>query len=277
LATALGVVVPVYLLVTQCDRISGMVRFFEGFPEAVRDQVWGGLNDERSAGPAAAAFLERVCSRAYRQLRELRLTLLGESEADQLHPEAFLFPEEFRALEEPLRNLLGTVFEDNPYREPAFCRGLYFCSARQEGTPVSRFLPDLGLQGEQLTTAATGQSWFLKEFFSAVLARDRALVSPTSKAIGWSRLTRNVGLSVWVVVCILLGALLSVAFVNLLRSFFLLNSGRYPDLVELLRLGPRSREGIRIERSILATLRARSVVTQLFDIVVGLTKIGVRF
>ncbi len=218
LATILGVVVPVYLLITQCDRISGMVRFFEGFPETVRDQVWGGLNDERSAGPAVVAFGERVCGQAYRRLRELRLTLLGELDSDQLHPEAFLFPEEFRALEEPLLKLVGALFEDNPYREPAFCRGLYFCSARPEGMPVSRFLPDLGLQGEQLTTAVTGQSWFLREFFSAVLARDRALVSPTSKAIGWSRLTRNVGLSAWVVLCTLLGALLSVTFVQDLRT-----------------------------------------------------------
>jgi type VI secretion system protein ImpL len=218
LAATLGVVVPVYLLVTQCDQISGMVRFFEGFPEAVRDQAWGGLNDDRGPGAAVVAFAGRVCGQAYRRLRELRLTLLGEMEADQLHPEAFLFPEEFRALEEPLGHLVATLFEDNPYREPAFCRGLYFCSARQEGVPVSRFLPDLGLEGEQLATAATGRSWFLPEFFSAVLARDRALVSPTSKAIGWNRLTRNLGLSAWVVFCTVLAVLLSVAFVQDLRS-----------------------------------------------------------
>ncbi|HSH70447.1 MAG TPA: type VI secretion protein IcmF/TssM N-terminal domain-containing protein, partial [Deferrisomatales bacterium] len=218
MATGLGVVVPVYLLVTQCDRISGMVRFFQAFPAPVRDQAWGGLNDLREAGPPALAFLERVCGQIYGRLRELRLTLLGESETDPLHPEAYLFPEEFRALEEPLRNLLGTVFEDNPYREPAFCRGLYFCSARQEGMPVSRFLPGLGLEGEQLAASGTGHGWFLKGFFTAVLARDRALVSPTSKAIGWSRLTLNVGLSIWLVVCIVLGALLSVTFVQDLRT-----------------------------------------------------------
>ncbi|MEW6486356.1 MAG: type VI secretion protein IcmF/TssM N-terminal domain-containing protein [Thermodesulfobacteriota bacterium] len=212
LTRTLGAVAPVYVLVTQCDLVGGMARFFGNLPENAFAGAMGGLNDDRALERPQEAFPEQVFGRLYRDLRQLRLTLLGDVPPDEVHPQAVLFPEEFLELKAPLGRFLEGVFEKNPYREPPFFRGLYFTSARQAGTPASACLTRLGLQDEILPLAGESRSLFLKDFFGRVLPGDRALAAPTSRALSWRRLTQNAALAGWVLACVAVGVLLSLSF-----------------------------------------------------------------
>jgi type VI secretion system protein ImpL len=129
-----------------------------------------------------------------------------------------LFPEEFERLEPGLASFIKGAFQENPYQETPILRGIYFSSGRQEGTPYSHFLKELGLIEEREVLPGTTRGFFLHDFFSKILPKDRGLFAPTQRALNWSRLTKNLGLTSWLAVGIAVCGLLSYAFVKNLRT-----------------------------------------------------------
>ena len=97
-------------------------------------------------------------------------------------------------------------------------RGLFFSSGRQEGTPYSHFLKTLGLIEEKEVLPGTNKGLFLHDFFAKILPADRGIFAPTMKALEWSRLTRNLGLTSWVALAIAVCGLLSFSFVKNLST-----------------------------------------------------------
>lgn len=216
LMRALGTRFPVYLLVTKCDLIQGMTKFCNSLPEKSLDQPMGFVNQNLSAD--VNAFLEQAVSNIGERLRNLRLLLLHQPEARSVDPGLLLFPEEFENLKNGLGFFIKGAFQENPYQETPVLRGLYFSSGRQEGTPFSHFLNALGLIGEKEVLPGTSKGLFLHDFFSNILPKDRGLLAPTRKALEWSILTRNLGLTAWIVLGVAICGLLSFSFVKNLRT-----------------------------------------------------------
>ncbi|HSR13036.1 MAG TPA: type VI secretion system protein, partial [Thermodesulfobacteriota bacterium] len=111
-----------------------------------------------------------------------------------------------------LASFVKGAFQENPYQETPVLRGVFFTSGRQEGTPHSHFLNALGLISEREVLPGTNRGLFLHDFFSKVLPRDRGLFAPTRGALEWRSLTRNLGLTSWVILGIALCGLLSFSF-----------------------------------------------------------------
>jgi type VI secretion system protein ImpL len=210
LMRALGAKFPVYVLVTKCDLIQGMTRFCDQLPEKGLDQPMGFVNQELSGD--VAAFVERALSAVGERLRNLRLLLLHGTEARNVDPGLLLFPEEFGNLKDRLLPFMQGMFQANPYQETPLLRGLFFSSGRQEGTPYSHFLKALGVIGEKEVLPGTSRGLFLHDFFAKVLPQDRGLFAPTRRALEWHSLTRNLGLTSWVILGVALCGLLSFSF-----------------------------------------------------------------
>lgn len=209
---ALGARFPVYVLVTKCDLVQGMTRFCDLLPEKALVQPMGCVNRDLSTD--VGAFLERALEAVGERLRAARLLLLDRPEARGGDPGVLTFPEEFGSLRPGLESFMKAAFQSTPYQETPILRGVYFSSGRQEGSPYSRFLGDLGLIGEKEVLPGTNRGLFLHEFFAKLLPRDRGLFAPTRRALEWSLLTRNLGLTTWVVAGIALCGLLSYSFVK---------------------------------------------------------------
>lgn len=216
LMRALGVRVPVYVLVTKCDLIQGVNRFCEHLPPKSLEQAMGIINQELSTD--VNAFVEGALHTIDDRLRNLRLQLLHQPGAKAADPELLLFPEEFETLKQGLTAFMGSAFGANPYQETPLLRGLFFSSGRQEGNPLSHFSRSMGLNGTEVPLPGTSKGLFLHDFFAKILPRDRSLLAPTRRSIEWRALTGNLGLTAWVILGIALCGLLSFSFVKNLKT-----------------------------------------------------------
>ena len=216
LMRVLGAKFPVYVLVTKCDLIKGMTQFCEHIPEKTLDQAMGMVN--ASLAKDVTAFQDRALDTTGQRLRDLRLLMFHNTRPKEVDPELLLFPEEFERLKSGLSAFMTGAFAENPYQETPILRGLFFSSGRQEGTPYSHFLKSLGLIGESEVLPGTDKGLFLYDFFSKILPRDRNLFTLTERTIQWSRLTRNMGLTSWIALCVALCGLLSFSFVKNLKT-----------------------------------------------------------
>ncbi len=215
LMRALGAKFPIYLMVTKCDLIQGMTQFCDSLPEKTLDQAMGFLN--KSMSKDVMSFHERAVNTIGERLRDLRL-LIFQKAGSKTDPELLLFPEEFERMKPGLDAFMGVAFRENPYQETPILRGIFYSSGRQEGSPYSHFLSSLGLIEEREVLPGGNKGFFLKDFFSKILPKDRRLFAPTQRTLEWSRLTRNLGLTSWVAIVIALCGLLSFSFVKNLNT-----------------------------------------------------------
>jgi type VI secretion system protein ImpL len=216
LMRVLGAKFPVYVLVTKADLIQGMAQFSDLLPEKSLEQPMGVINQDLSTD--IAGFLSKTVSIIGERLRNLRILLMNKPESRAHDPGFLLFPEEFENLKGSLEIFLKTAFQENPYQETPIFRGLFYSSGRQEGRPYSHFLKALGLIQEKEVLPGTSKGLFLHDFFEKILPRERGLFAPTKRAVEWSLLTRNLGLTSWIVIGIALCGLLSFSFVKNLSA-----------------------------------------------------------
>lgn len=213
LMRVLGAKFPVYVLVTKCDLIQGMNPFCSRLTDETLDQPMGLVNQDLSND--IAAFLDRAIAYIGDKLRDLRLLIFHKADSGPgTNPSLLLFPDEFERLKPGLLAFFKGAFQENPYQELPILRGLYFSSGRQEGSPFSHFLKELGLIAERDVLPGTSKGLFLHDFFARILPQDRKLFVPTQRALDWSRFTQNIGLTAWLAFGIALCGLLSYSFVK---------------------------------------------------------------
>lgn len=220
LMRVLGAKFPVYVLVTKCDLVQGMNQFCAELSDETLNQAMGCINQDLSKD--IPRFLDRVIHTVGERLRELRLLLFHKPDGARLpageyqsqDPGLLLFPEEFEGLRAGLNAFVRGAFQENPYQETPILRGVYFSSGRQEGSPYSHFLKELGLIAERDVLPGTSKGLFLHDFFSGILPKERNLFVPTQRALDWNRLTKNLGLTSWVALGIAVCGLLSFSFVK---------------------------------------------------------------
>jgi type VI secretion system protein ImpL len=206
----LGAKFPVYLLVTKCDLIQGMTQFSEQLPEACLKQAMGCISQDLTQ--TSDQFSTWVAENIDEHLRKLRMLMLHELKSKSVDPPLLLFPDEFAKLGDPLKIFAEGVFQSNPYQETPLLRGVFFSSGAQEGTAYSHFLRKLGLSDGKTVLPGTDKGLFLHDFFATILPRDRKYFAPTQKAMEWQRVTRNLGLTAWGVLAVVLGMLLGLSF-----------------------------------------------------------------
>ena len=216
LMRVLGAKFPVYIMVTKCDLVQGAAQFCDALPESALNQAMGLLNQQLSTD--VPAFMNQAFQSVGGRLRDMRLLLLNQIKDRKAATDMLLFPEEIEKLKEPLTAFIAGAFQENPYQETPLLRGLFFSSGRQEGTPFSHFLNNLGLIQHREVLAGTNKGLFLHDVFAKILPRDRQLFKPTQHMAQWNRLTRNMGLTAWIAVMVAVCGLLSYAFVKNLNA-----------------------------------------------------------
>lgn len=175
--------VPIYLVFTKLDLLSGFSQFFQGCSEEQRAQVWGAtLSAEQGAGFDIATVVGQqfdLLTRGLVQAGEERLLHGGSQQARSSY---FAFPIEFGNLKTGVVRFVRLLTEDDPYHARPLLRGVYFTSALQEGTPrivaASRIRSLFGIGGGQAAAGngAASYSFFLRNLFREVIFPDRHLM-----------------------------------------------------------------------------------------------------
>ena len=211
---------PVYAMVTKCDLVQGMTQFCDSLPQESLEQVMGTVNPdpELTSTQPPGTIVSHCFETMGQRIRDILLLILQAHPGTIKDPDLLLFPKEFGKLEPNLEKFINRVFQQTPYQETPLFRGIFFTSGRQEGTPFSHFLKDLGLISEQQVLPGTNKGLFLHNFFAALLPGDRGLFSLTARGAQWIRLTKSLGFASFVAIIITFCGLLSFSFVKNLNT-----------------------------------------------------------
>ncbi len=183
LIDGLGINFPIYVLVTKCDLVSGFVEFFGNLERRHAEQMVGWTNPQdtnaRFDGEAFDARFKEVSTRLF----QMRPWLESKGKKRDLM-KAFLYPEEFSYLNQPLRTVLDVVFKPNVYQETPVCRGVYFSSGTQVGGPLALALEDmardLGISsdfgfGLTMEEEKELRTYFIKDLVSEQILKDQEM------------------------------------------------------------------------------------------------------
>jgi type VI secretion system protein ImpL len=206
----LGVVAPVYLIITKCDLLPGFVEMFADLPEDQRSQIWGFTLPARSqrnlAGQCAQHFDELLTILEKRTLRRLI-----EEPRIELRDRIYAFPQHFAALREALLRFVHDLTVEDAFHETPVLRGAYWSSGTQEGRPrdaiMTRVASAFGfrpMSAEPVAAAPTGpesaKSYFLGDLFSRVIFPDYNLAGRSAKRTrmqkAWVNAVGIVGLAI---------------------------------------------------------------------------------
>ena len=212
----LGSKFPVYAMVTKCDLVQGMTKFCDNLPDESLKQTMGEVNPEPDLEPQI--FVTQCFESLGQRIRDIIFLILQARQGKTKDPDLLLFPKEFDKLKPGLERFITRVFQKTPYQETPLFRGIFFTSGRQEGTPFSHFLKDLGLISEQQMLPGTSKGLFLHDFFASLLPGDRGLFTLTARGAQWLRLTKSLGFASFVAIVIAFCGLLSFSFVKNLNT-----------------------------------------------------------
>lgn len=187
LKNRLGVVFPVYLVLTKTDLLEGFADTFGMLTESEREDVLGmtfDLDPVTDSDALATRFqeafdglVERLSHFAFHRVQQERTT---EATRRLYH-----FPKQVALLRAPVWTLINDVFCPSAYEDTALLRGIYLVSAEQSGQGydrVSQLVDDeFGLTpspSEPEPVAASQQGFFLRRLFDSIVFSEHGLVRP---------------------------------------------------------------------------------------------------
>jgi len=184
----LGITLPVYLLITKADLISGFREYFDDLDAAGRAQVWGvtfPLDDSQS-GRALGQLPSEFDALSDRLNRGLFARLQAEKDARR-RSVLFAFPQQFGALRPRLLELVNQTFGGTDFDRRSFLRGVYFTSGTQEGTPIDRLLGSmsraLGVATDtRQLVGEKGRAYFIERLLKDVVLREAGLAGSDRRA-----------------------------------------------------------------------------------------------
>ena len=191
-----SMVLPVYLVVTKCDRIAGFSEYFSGLDAEDRARPLGVtlppgrpppvLGRMRGADAfAAGASAVAACAERYRDfVRRLAAwtpsRLEAERQADRRR-RIFAFSQQMQALGVPLDAIVRCIFGPSRFRLAPLFRGVFFTSACQRGPDldivmhVHRQAWDLAVPEPAAHDPDHAGSFFLRGLFRDLILPERGL------------------------------------------------------------------------------------------------------
>ena len=191
----LDMVVPVYLMVTKCDLLSGFVETFGDLKDRERGQIWG------FTLPIASEYENQV--EAFAQhfddledvLERHVISRMAEERRIEARERIYAFPRQFDSLRQGLIDLVSNLFDQSVYQDAPIMRGVYFTSGTQEGRPIDRVMASMaeafGVRPQVIAAPTTKpKSYFVRDVFQQVVFPDADVAVRSSQALRRERVTR---------------------------------------------------------------------------------------
>jgi type VI secretion system protein ImpL len=174
--------VPVYIVFSKADRLTGFNEYFDDLDADARAQVWG-MTFPLSRGIEVfetefRLLVDRLNDRLFERLQAER----APDRRDRLSG----FPLQIASLAEPLASFLTQAFGGTRLDPAPFLRGVYLSSATQEGTPIDQLTGMLarafGVDQKRAPSLrpVAGRSYFLRRLVTEVVLGEALLVSTNS-------------------------------------------------------------------------------------------------
>ena len=210
---ALGIELPVYVVFTKADLVSGFTEFFEDL------SVEGRRSPVGSTLPLTAVPTTALLANAYDDTIQAladRVPDRLQTDGDAVRRGAILtLPARLIDLRSRVVRLLDGVFGANAPKHMRL-RGFYITSGVQQGTPFDRLIGDLskslGRTGRPQSQSA--RTFFVNRLFKDVIFAEAGLAGPDPKRRQRDQMTRVAALSVIALLTVAGLAALAWSFVN---------------------------------------------------------------
>lgn len=181
----LGMNVPVYIVVTQCDKLRGFSRLSSEIPPATRDDILGWSSPYPPFAPESEDWIDEAISTVRDELLRQQSRRFANAPTVRSPDDYFLFPSELIALGDGLRTYFDPIFLDGTGQDHLTVRGVYFCGA--DVPPAPPALPQSGSAPPRpppLPTApAEMKTLFFKNLFKFKVFAERNLGKPSVLAL----------------------------------------------------------------------------------------------
>ena len=174
----LETIVPVYVIITKCDLISGFVETFGDLKDKERGQIWGFslpiINEHADHVDAFAQHFDELGE----VLERNAVLRMGEERRLEARDKIYAFPQQFDSLRQGLIDLVANLFDKSVYQDAPIMRGVFFSSGTQEGRPVDRIMDKMasafGIRPRNAVAPATKpKSYFVRDVFMKVIFPDK--------------------------------------------------------------------------------------------------------
>jgi type VI secretion system protein ImpL len=191
----LEVVVPVYLILTKCDLVSGFVETFGDLKDAERGQILGFslplVSEHEDHVEAFAQHFDELTD----VLERNAMVRMGEERRVDAREWIYAFPQQFDSLRQGLVDLVANLFDKSVFQDAPIMRGVYFTSGTQEGRPVDRIMANMaeafGVRPRLVATPpAKPKSYFVRDVFQRVVFPDRDVAVRSAGVLRRQRLVR---------------------------------------------------------------------------------------
>ena len=179
---------PVFVMITKADRILGFSEFFSKLDPVDQKQLVGWSNQVGPEKPYDIRTFDEVFENLLTRIHKLRLKFTANEEIVQNVDRIFVFPDELRAIKDPIKRYFQGIFVETRYDEPFVFRGFYFSSGVQQGKPIARATRELlgasaeGVLDNLEQIFKRSRPFFIKDFYEKKVFPEQGLISRTKAA-----------------------------------------------------------------------------------------------
>ncbi|WP_328189668.1 type VI secretion system membrane subunit TssM [Marinobacter sp. OP 3.4] len=216
LRNRLGVVFPVYVLLTKFDLLEGFSDTFAMLSEQEREEVFGitfDLHSVRDPEQLPASF-EQEFDGLQERLSHFLLHRLQQERTPETRRRIYQFPKQVALLKAPLWNLMKEVFFPSAYEDVPLLRGIYLVSSEQDGRTSDKVssLVDRQLRlnvpshGRPGSNGLPSDGFFLHRLFDSIIFSEYGLAMADGAKDRRYRRLRQVAVAAMVLVTAGIGA-----------------------------------------------------------------------
>lgn len=194
----LGMAVPVYVVVTQCDLITGFSSFGNEVSSMLQASMLGWSSPAEPGSDKVVDWVDESFASVHESLVKEQSRRFA-SEGPVRYPDSyFLFPSELNGIADPLRAYIDEIFLPTAFEERLMMRGLYFCGDVNATTlmtapasaPVAPGMPQprtptLAMEAlDVLPGGGAGpQILFVKDLFAKKIFAEANIGRPSANAV----------------------------------------------------------------------------------------------
>jgi type VI secretion system protein ImpL len=175
--------IPIYLVFTKTDLISGFTEFFSDLSKEDLSQVWGitfPLRDASNVEAITTSFKHEY-SQLLARLQQRVLWTLDSEKKQSNRNLVYNFPQQMQLFAKPINMMLGELFAMLPRHHILQMRGVYFTSAEQQGQPYNFFLHAIGKRYDLKSNYRMAQenhteSYFVQRLFYDVIFAEQSVL-----------------------------------------------------------------------------------------------------
>ena len=179
----LGVRFPVYVLLTQADRLPGFSSFVGAVPRRFHQDIFGWSNPYALDTAFREEWIDEALDGISHSLRDRSTEVLASRTQLQDADAVFRFPDVTEDLRWATRTVLAEVFDDSAYHESFFLRGVYLSGMLDKEAIADSALPSGEVEAGQEDESAHEESVFASRLFTHKIFPERGLARGFAKGL----------------------------------------------------------------------------------------------